>query len=72
MTELLEQAFQKAAKLPRSEQDRLANWLLEELASERQWEQTLLERPDRLVELADEALAEHRRGETQSLDPEVL
>ena len=34
MTELLQKAFDEAAKLPRKEQDALASWVLDELASE--------------------------------------
>jgi hypothetical protein len=35
MTQLLEQAFSEVAKLPESEQNVLARWLLLELASEK-------------------------------------
>jgi hypothetical protein len=34
MTELLEKAFTKASKLPKEEQERLAVWILEEIAVE--------------------------------------
>lgn len=34
MTELLEKAFAAATNLPEEEQDRLARWILEEIASE--------------------------------------
>jgi hypothetical protein len=37
VTDLLEKAFSEAAKLPPEEQDALANWLLEEMESERRW-----------------------------------
>jgi len=39
MTQLLRKAFAEAQKLPEPEQDALANWLLEELESERRWEE---------------------------------
>ena len=74
MTELLQQAFAKAAKLPQTQQDTFARFLLAELDSERRWDE-LLNRPeseDLLARLADEALAAHRVGRTQPLDPEVL
>jgi hypothetical protein len=56
MTQLLEQAFSEAAKLPELEQNVLARWLLLELASEKRWEKAFAESEDLLGELADEAL----------------
>ncbi len=72
MTELLQQAFDKASELPQAEQDSLAQWLLEGLASEIRWDALFSREPDLLAKMADEALAEHRRGETLSLDSEKL
>ena len=72
MTKLLEEAFAKAAKLPEQEQDALAAVMLEELASERRWDQAFADSADLLAQLADQALAEHRAGKTQVLDPERL
>ena len=72
MTKLLEQAFEEANKLPEHEQDALANFLLAELASERRWTRAFADSQDLLSQLADEALAEHRAGDTQELDPEAL
>jgi hypothetical protein len=68
MTQLLRKAFIEAQKLPEPEQDALANWLLEELESERRWEAAFSESTDALDRLADEALAEHRAGQTQELE----
>ena len=51
------------------EQDALTEWLLDELESERRWEEAFLKSTDTLDRLADEALAEHRAGRTQDLDP---
>jgi hypothetical protein len=72
MTKLLQRAFEEAAKLPEDEQDALGRILLEELASERRWEDLFAGSHDLLAELADQALAEHRAGRTQKLDPEKL
>ena len=63
----LELAFAEATKLPPKEQDRLAEWLLAELDSERRWNQLFAESRDVLETLAAEALDEHRRGQTQEL-----
>ena len=74
MTELLQQAFEQAAKLPQPQQDTFARFLLAELDSERRWDE-LLNRPksqDLLEQLADQAVAAHRAGRTQPLDPEAL
>jgi hypothetical protein len=72
MTERLEKAFAEASKLPLEEQDALARWLLEELASERRWEQEFSNSQDRVAELAGEALDEFRKGKTRRLDPGEL
>ena len=72
MTKLLEEAFAEASKLSVQEQDALAAVILEELASERRWDQAFADSTDLLAQLADQALAEHRAGKTQVLDPERL
>jgi len=72
MTNLLQRAFDEASKLPEDEQDALGRILLEELASERRWEGLFAGSHDFLSELADQALAEHRAGRTEKLDPEKL
>ena len=72
MTELLRKAFEEASKLPSQEQDALASVLLEEIEGEQEWEGSLSETQDELASLADAALAEHRAGNTETLDPEKL
>ncbi len=72
MTELLKKAFAEASRLEGAEQDALGRWLLQELASQRRWDQTLASSQDTLAALADEALAEHRDGRTQELDSQEL
>ena len=72
MTELLEQALAELSKLPAAEQDAIASWLMEELASERRWEKLFSESHDALEGQADEALAQQRSGLTQELDPDAL
>ena len=74
MTELLQQAFDRAAELPDSQQDELARFLLAELDSERRWDE-MFSRPeseDLLDQWAGEALDAHRAGRTQPLDVEAL
>jgi hypothetical protein len=72
MTKLLQEAFDEASKLPEAEQDALGRALLEELASERRWEDLFAGSHDVLANLADDALAEHRAGRTEKLDPDKL
>lgn len=72
MTKLLEKAFEEASRLSEKEQDALARALLEELASERRWDELFSGSHDLLNELAKEALEEHRAGRTEELDPQKL
>ncbi len=72
MTTLLEQAFAEAAKLPQAEQDLLAARLLAELAAEDDFDRAIAGSSDKLQGLAREALADHRSGQTEELDPERL
>ena len=72
MTKLLQKAFEDASKLPESEQEALGRILLDELASERRWEELFAGSHDLLAELAERALAEHRAGRTEKLDPKKL
>ncbi len=72
MTTRLEQAFAEASKLPSTEQDQVADLLLAELESEKRWDKLFADSQDVLSKLAVEALAEHRRGQTQELDPDQI
>ena len=74
MTQLLQKAFERAAKLPQEEQDKFARFLLAELESEQRWAELFSrsESEDLLERLADEALTAHRTGRTQPLDIEEL
>ena len=72
MTRLLEKAFAEVVKLPKSEQDKLAKWLLAEMRSERRWDAAFARSSDKLAILANEALREHRKGRTKLLDPDQL
>lgn len=72
MTQLLEKAFSEAAKLPEEEQNALAEWILDELDSEHQWDEAFAKSQDLLAKLADEALKEYQAGKTQPLAPDTL
>lgn len=68
MTELLEEALRKVATLPTEEQDAIASQIIETLDDEAAWRESLARKPERLRVLAEEALNEHRRGETRPLE----
>ncbi|HVF09804.1 MAG TPA: hypothetical protein VNA16_03330 [Abditibacteriaceae bacterium] len=72
MTQLLEKAFAEAAKLSEDEQNSFAALMLEELASERRWDEAFAHSQQQLAQLAAAALAEHRAGRTRLLNVDEL
>lgn len=72
MTDLLKRTFDAASRLPENEQNAVAEGLLAEPASEEGWEERFADTRDGLPVLAREALDEHKRGETEELDPDSL
>ena len=72
MTELLEEAFAKAARLPDHEQDAFARWLMDELASERRWSRAFETSQGQLAELARETVEDNLADRTEPLDPDRL
>ena len=58
--------------LPESEQDAIAALILEELEDDARWDDTFARTQDSLARLAAEAMAKHREGKTQELDPDKL
>lgn len=72
MTDLLKKAFEAASHLPEAEQRALAVAILAEMTADTEWELRFAHSAETLADLADEALAEHRRGATKRLDPDEL
>lgn len=72
MTTLLQQAFTAAAALPAAEQDALAARVLAEIAAEDEFDRAIAGSASKLVGLANDALAEHRAGQTLPLDPDRM
>ena len=72
MTDLLEEAFARATRLPDDEQDAFARRLMDELESERHWSRSFETSQRQLANLAREALAEDLVGRTEPLDPDRL
>ncbi|MFC1713632.1 hypothetical protein ACFL6S_08190 [Candidatus Poribacteria bacterium] len=65
LTASLEKVFAEASKLSEDEQSALAAWILREIDSQQYWDRALSNSPDELAWLAEEALTEHRRGQTR-------
>jgi hypothetical protein len=72
MTKLLEQAVSRAQGLSEAEQDAIAQIVMDEIESERHWDELFAKSPDKLRKLADRAWAEHEAGGSQELDPDRL
>ena len=72
MTASLQQAFAEAAKLPAAEQELLASRLLAELAAEDDFDRAIANSSGKLGQLASDALAEHRAGMSEEMDPDRL
>jgi len=68
MTKTTKKLVETLEKLPDEEQESVAAFLLEELKSEQRWEKLFSESQDELSRLADEALEEFERGETQPME----
>ncbi len=72
MTQLLEKVLTEVYKLSPEKQDAIAAIILEELEDEQRWDKAFADSQEILSKLAAEALAEHRSGQTQELDPDQL
>jgi len=72
MTRSLNEAIAKLAMLSPEEQDRVANWLLDELRDDERWTARLRGSRDALAKLAAEARDDDRAGRTSDLDPDDL
>jgi hypothetical protein len=72
MTPLLDKALEEIRKLPEEEQEAFAALILNELEADKRWTELLAKSEDMLIDLADEALKEHRAGKTKALDLDDL
>jgi hypothetical protein len=72
MTKLLEQAISKARELSEAEQNAIAQIVLDEIESERKWDELFERSPDKLNAIADKAWSEHEAGRSEPLDPDKL
>jgi hypothetical protein len=72
MTRALDAAIAKLATLPADEQDRIAQWLLDELQDDEHWARQFASSQDALSKLAAEARADRAAGRATELDPDKL
>jgi hypothetical protein len=72
MTRALETAIAKLSALPAEEQDRMAQWLIEELRDDERWSKRFAASQGALSKLAAEARADAAQGRTEDLDPDDL
>lgn len=72
MTKLAEQAWAALQELDDREQDRLANMILEDIESERKWDELFAKSEDVLEKLGEAAWQAHLSGRTKPLDPDSL
>lgn len=68
MTKLLEKAFEVANRLPADQQDALAALVLDEISSEKRWDEAFGKSQDVLATLAKEALKAHAEGKSTPLN----
>ena len=74
MSQLMERAIQEVQRLPEADQEAIASIILQEIESDRRWEE-LFSRPesvDVLSRMADEALAGLQAGRARKLDLDEL
>jgi hypothetical protein len=53
-------AFTNLAKLPAKNQDTIVYWMLEDIKLDKLWDETLERTADKLAELMDKSIAEHK------------
>lgn len=64
MTQLISEVFEKVSALPPEVQDEIALYWGEDLDAELQWDNTLRISPDKLEELAAQAIDDYEKGNT--------
>jgi hypothetical protein len=65
MTQLLEEAIAKLHQLPPHQQDAMAQFILDELADEQQWDQAFERSQDALARLAAKVRRDIRTGKVK-------
>ena len=72
MTALLEKAMNEINALPPEEQDAVASLILEEIESEKRWDELFAGSQGQLARLAEQAIAEYKAAKTNHSIPNVI
>ncbi|MDX9743502.1 MAG: hypothetical protein RBT59_06755 [Arcobacteraceae bacterium] len=65
MTQLLNSAFEKASLLNEIDQNIFARFILDEISSEKDWNNSFAQSEDELSTIANEALYEYKNNQTE-------
>jgi hypothetical protein len=68
MTALLEEALNQIKALPPKEQDAVASLILEEIESEKRWDELFASSQGQLAKLAEQAISEYKAGKTRPFE----
>jgi hypothetical protein len=72
METLADKAIDKLRQLPPEEQEHIAQIVLDEIDSERRWNELFARKGKKLEALAGEAMREYEAGFAEDLDPDKL
>lgn len=72
MTRLMQQAIDRLRALPEGQQDRLAEFLLHELAEDERWAQSTQQNAGKVKDFIGKILADDAAGRCSPLDPDRL
>lgn len=72
MTRRMQQAIERLRAIPENQQDRIAEFLLQELAEDERWADTTHEHAAKLKGLIETVLADDATGPGEPLDTERL
>jgi hypothetical protein len=72
MTRKMRKVWEQVESLPEGQQDRLADFLLHELAEDARWSQTTAEHEGKLQQFVNKVLADDAAGRCEPLNPDQL
>ncbi|GGA12291.1 hypothetical protein [Okeania sp. KiyG1] len=68
MASVIEQALTKLSQLPEKQQEAIAYLILAEIEDEKKWAENFANSQHQLAQLAEEAIAEFKKGKTKPLN----
>ena len=71
MTHLLEKALERVRQLPETEQDAIAELIMDELEEEKRWDEAFTKSPETLAKLFAEAESDERAGRIEPGFPKL-